>query len=268
MANNELAAIFNLEPTDSINYLRKKGYQISFNWREVWREAHAKSFTVAGVLKLDVLTDIKTALDDVLTTGGTFKSFLDNLMPTLEQKGWLGKGYLFDGDTGEIEGKLLNPRRLDTIFRTNTQTAYMAGRYKQMRENVEFRPYWMYVAVEDARTRPAHARFHGRVFRYDDPIWQYLFPPNGFNCRCSVRALSEADIKRLGLTVESSEGMLSEKEQLINEKESRPGIQYNGEFFADPGFDYNPGQAAFEPELADYPPALVAQYKRYIAHDN
>lgn len=264
MAKADLAAIFNLAPANAISYLKQKGYQISFNWREVWRDAHARSFTVAGVLKLDVLTDIKNALDKVLTEGSTFNSFLDDLMPTLEQKGWLGQGYMFDGNTGEIEGKLLNPRRLETIFRTNTQSALMAGRYKQMRDNVAFRPYWMYVAVMDSRTRPEHARLHGRVYRYDDPIWTHFFPPNGFNCRCSVRALSEADIKRLGLTVESSEGMLSEKEQLINEQESRPAMQYNGEFFADPGFDYNPGQVAFEPDLSEYPPKLADQYRKQL----
>lgn len=273
MARADLAAIFNLAPSDAIKYLSQKGYQISFNWKEVWKEAHARSFTVAGVLKMDVLSDIKTALEKALEEGNTLQSFINDLMPTLERKGWVGKGYMIDHDTGEIEGKLLNPTRLETIFRTNTQTAYMAGRYNQMMENVEYRPYWEYSAVMDGRVRPSHAALNGRIFMFNDPFWESFFPPNGFNCRCSVRARSAADIKRLNLAISNSEGQLKEGEQLINEKESRPAMQYDDpvhgkSFIADPGFDYNPGKVAFEPDLSNYPPELVAQYQKSLSHDN
>lgn len=266
MATADLSAIFSLTPIEAIKFLKKKGYVISFNWREIWKEAHALSFTVAGVLKLDILTDIKGALEQALAEGSTQQQFINNLLPTLERKGWLGQGYLIDGATGEIEGKLLNPQRLETIFRTNTQTAYMAGRYQQMRDNVDYRPYWEYSAVMDGRARPSHAALNGRIFRYDDPFWDHFFPPNGFNCRCSVRARSEGDIKRLNLKVATSEGKLSEAEQLINEKESRPAMQFNDpvrgkEFIADPGFDYNPGKIVYQPDLSDYPKELVKQYE-------
>lgn len=273
MAKADLAAIFNLAPVDAISFLKSKGYQISFDWKEVWRQAHARSFTVAGVLKLDVLTDIKTALEAALEEGTTMQAFIKDLVPVLERKGWIGEGYMIDGHTGEIEGKLLNPRRLETIFRTNTQTAYMAGRYQQMMENIEYRPYWEYSAVMDGRTRPSHSALNGRLFRFDDPFWAHFFPPNGFNCRCSVRARSAADIKRLNLAVSTSEGQLKEAEQLINEKESRPAMQYDDPvqgktFIADPGFDYNPGQVIFKPDLSQYPPELVTQYKKGLPNDN
>ncbi|MGL9774197.1 MAG: phage minor head protein [Sodalis sp. (in: enterobacteria)] len=57
----------------------------------------------------------------------------------------------------------------------------MAWRYQRLRENVDQRPYWQYVAVINSHTRSSHASRHGRVFRYDDAGWDTLFPPNGYN---------------------------------------------------------------------------------------
>ncbi|WP_193583759.1 phage head morphogenesis protein, partial [Laribacter hongkongensis] len=164
----DLGFALNLPPEKAIAYFEQKGYAIGFKWQDVWAEAHAKAFTVAGVMKLDVLTDVHDALADSLQRGGTLADFKNRLRPILEAKGWWGKGQVVDPVTGEISGRRLTPRRLDTIFRTNLQSAYMAGRYQTMMENVADRPWWQYVAVMDSRTRPAHRALHGRIFRYDD----------------------------------------------------------------------------------------------------
>jgi len=44
-----------------------------------------------------------------------------------------------------------------------------------------------YVAVLDSRTRPDHAGWHGVTLPVDNVWWNYHFPPNGFNCRCTTR---------------------------------------------------------------------------------
>jgi uncharacterized protein with gpF-like domain len=64
----------------------------------------------------------------------------------------------------------------------------------------------------DERTRPAHAAMNGKIFRFDDPIWQTCWPPNGYNCRCRVRALTEDDIKAKDLAPSSSGDHLSKFE--------------------------------------------------------
>jgi len=81
-----------------------------------------------------------------------------------------------------------------------------AARRQQQEANVDSRPYWMYVAIIDPSTRPEHAAMNGRVFRYDDPIWQTHYPPLGPGCRCRVRALTESQVKARNITVESSVG--------------------------------------------------------------
>uniref|UniRef100_UPI0018AC3C76 phage head morphogenesis protein n=1 Tax=Burkholderia pseudomallei TaxID=28450 RepID=UPI0018AC3C76 len=179
----DLAYAIGLEPEKAIAYFESKGYQIGFRWQDVAAEAHAKAFTVAGVMKLDVLQDIRRALATSLKTGTTFDEFKQQLSPILERKGWLGQGMIVDPDTGEIEGKRLTPRRLQTIFQTNMQSAYMAGRYATQLEQVDTHPYWEYVAVLDSRTRPAHRALAGAIYRYDDPFWLTFYPPNGYRCR-------------------------------------------------------------------------------------
>ena len=61
----ELAYCMTLPPKRAINYLKSKGYQITWDWEEMWQEAHARAFTVAKVTRLDILEDIRGALQQL-----------------------------------------------------------------------------------------------------------------------------------------------------------------------------------------------------------
>ena len=60
-ADVDLGYAIGLEPAKAIEYFESKGYKIGFRWQDVAAEAHAKAFTVAGVMKVDVLQDIRSA---------------------------------------------------------------------------------------------------------------------------------------------------------------------------------------------------------------
>ena len=127
------------------------------------------------------------------------------------------------------------------------QTSYMTGRYATQMDNVDNRPYWEYVAVMDSSTRPEHAMLNGLVYRYDDPFWKSFYPPNGWNCRCRVNALSDYKLKKKKLTVYDSNGHLSEEMRLVSKKsgEYKPVTVYTdpltGKRIApDVGWSYNP----------------------------
>ena len=200
-----LAALFGREPADAIRHLEAKGLRITFNWQEMLDEAHARAFTVAKAMRVDILQDIRRALIDAMRQGKTFREFALELEPALRAKGWWGKGVHVDPDT--LEARLVqlgSSRRLWTIYQTNLQSAFMAGRYKRQMQADAF-PYLMYVAVMDARTRPSHAALNGKVYRKDDPAWDAIYPPNGFNCRCRTRALTEGQLAREGRRVEAAE---------------------------------------------------------------
>jgi SPP1 gp7 family putative phage head morphogenesis protein len=239
-----LSYALGLPPKDAISYLESKGAKITFNWHDVWQEAQAKSFTVSGVARMDVLEDIRGALKTVLAEGKGEKWFRQQLEPVLRAKGWWGKG------AG-------GPARLNLIYRQNVQTAYQAGRYKQMLENADNRPWWRYVAVLDQRTRPAHRLLNGRTFRHDDAFWGSHYPPNGWNCRCRVQALSDVGLEREGITPESgAERMTTRDVDVVDRRTGEVTTRQVKGFrtdagpdspvvWTDPGFSYNPGQAAY-----------------------
>ncbi|QAY92545.1 phage minor head protein [Pseudomonas sp. ACM7] len=251
----DLKAIFGLEPENALAYLKSKGYAITWNWQEMLDQAHDQSFTVAKAMRLDLLSDIRGALETALQDGQTLKQFIAALQPTLESQGWWGQQVIVDSEgVGELV-QLGSPRRLRTIYQTNLQSAYMAGRKASMEETTDTHPYWMYIAILDGKTRPSHRALHGQVFRHDDPIWAAIFPPNGFNCRCRVVALSEAAVKRRGLKVVSSEGhMFTETVETGTDKRTGEirtapvtGIRTTDAagkaitFRTDPGFNHAPG---------------------------
>lgn len=256
----DLKAIFGLEPKAAVTYLKGKGYAITWNWQQMLDQAHDQSFTVAKAMRLDVLSDIREALEKALQEGQTLEQFIASLQPILEKQGWWGKQAIVDSQGNAELVQLGSPRRLKTIYQTNLQSSYMAGRQAAMLESTETHPYWRYIAVMDSKTRPSHAVLNGKVYRHDDPVWSTIFPPNGFNCRCRVSALSEAALKRRGLTVENSRGQARTETVEIG-TDKRTGEVHtaqvtrvrttdaNGKlvtFSVDPGFNYAPGRGLAE----------------------
>ncbi|KNC93793.1 phage minor head protein, partial [Trabulsiella odontotermitis] len=247
MPDVDLGYAIGLKPEQAINYFQAKNFTIGFNWHEVEAETHACSFTVAGILKIDVLETIHQSLADALASGQSQASWEKTIEPVLEKKGWMGDGLKADED-GVLEGKQLLPYRLDTIFRTNMQSAYAAGHYQQQLANVSFRPYWEYVAVMDNRTRPTHAALNGQTFRWDDPFWDACYPPNGYRCRCRVRTRSERDMENHPTGVLSSEGRMTVIQQPWGDGTTRPVLAYDDpksgqRFVPDAGFGHNAGRS-------------------------
>ena len=59
----DLKGLFKLSPTLAIKYLKKKHNKVSWDWYDIWQEAHNKSFTVAKAMREDILQDIKEAVE-------------------------------------------------------------------------------------------------------------------------------------------------------------------------------------------------------------
>jgi SPP1 gp7 family putative phage head morphogenesis protein len=262
-----------LEPSDAIRFLQSKGAQVSGNWSQWLDGQHARAFTVANVTKLDVLQDIQASLSRALKDGQTLQQWKDGLIPELQRKGWWKR----DATTQQLQAagrvdaqgviaKGLTPHRLKTIFQTNMQSAYNAGRYEQQLEQAEERPYWEYIAILDSKTRPAHRALNGKVYRYDDPGWRAFYPPNGFGCRCRVRNSTRLELERRQIQVSSTEGKLREIQVPLKSGEvarvtrlvdkSLPG----GRFQPDAGFSNNPGLNAWQPRLEPIDTQLSLRY--------
>jgi len=153
------------------------------SWKDLWKSAHARAFTVARVTAMDVLEDIRKAVDAAMESGELLEEFKKNLRPVLERKGWFapeGEDITVTLPDGTVR-KRLTGWRLSTVYRTNMSAAYHVGRYEQMQAVKKDRPHWQYMAVQDGSTRPPHAAQHGKVYPADHEYWSRWYPPNGFN---------------------------------------------------------------------------------------
>lgn len=236
-----LSALFDMTPESAIAYLRSLGIKIDWNWREDLAQMGDLGFSIAHVADVDILAAVKDEIIRALRDGITARDFRRYLSGRLASLGWLGQREIItpDGATSIVD--LSRADRMNVIFRTNAQSAYMAGRYEAQVANIVAQPFGMYVAILDARTRPAHREMHGRVYRLDDPIWRVIYPPCGFNCRCRVVSFTQDVVDERGINVRDTSDALPDG-------------------FPDDGFGNNPGvPGAFDRSIAA---ALTAAEKR------
>ena len=243
-----------LPPEQAIEYFESKGVVAPrWNWQQTWQHANARAFTVAKAIKAEVLTDIRAGLIKAKRQGLTERQFIEELEPLLKKRGWWGRQEVFGPDGQLHEVQLGNPYRLRTIFQTNMATSFAAARYQSAKGATDEFPFWRYDAMDDMRTRPAHAALDGLVFRHDDPFWDTHYPPNGFNCRCRIVAMTEADLEESGLDLIDGSKHLEpvaprpgeldpETGELLPERPTRFALG-NRVMVPDPGWNYNPGKA-------------------------
>ena len=248
MDKADLGFAFGLPPEEAIRYFEGLGYSIKNDWSGTWQRAQAQAFSVANIYRQDVTAELYESLQAALKNGQSFATWQQQVQQRFDARSWAHQdGQVVDKATGEVLAKRLTPARLQTVYRTNMQSAMMAGRWSQLYDNKDARPYLQYVAVMDMKTRASHAALHGSVYAIDDPFWGSFYPPNGFNCRCTVMALGERDIKRKDLVVQSS-GDKIEDVQLITNKQGKTvdskaiTLPSGQRFTADAGFAGNVGQ--------------------------
>lgn len=188
-------------------------------------DAAGRAFTLAGVARLTVVSEVWRALDAALASGTTLRDFKREVAPSLlEQWG----------------GSVANPAwRMELVFRNATQRAYVHGRVEQLRdpEVARIRPVWMFDAVGDARTSAICSALDGTVLAASDPWWSTHTPPCHHACRSTVRGLRASDPRAKAAT--SAPPMVA----------------------AQQGFGATPEAEGWRPRAADYPPEVWAAYQ-------
>lgn len=244
----DLGFAFGLEPEAAVKYFEGLGYHIPPDWDVKWNEAQAKARAVAGIHRQDIVGEFHAAMYEAAKSGKSFEAWRDEVQGRLKAHDWhlLKDGDIVDGDTGEVLGRGITKHRMETIFRTQMQSAYMAGHWQAFEEGRDDAPWLQYSAILDSRTRQSHAAAHGAVYHIDDPFWDYFYPPNGFNCRCTVRALSDGDLKRRNLLPQKAQ--LEDTEVVVNRKgDTRPAkavkLPDGRRFYTDAGFQHNVGKS-------------------------
>lgn len=176
---------------EAMQFLKSKVPMSKAEWLELEPKLRFRAFTVAQLGSAEVVDKAKQIL---------LKSF---------EKG--GGTY---SDTWEELKKKVNVNALDikpgyweNVFRTNTQSAYIAGKLQQY-ENSNVAAYQLMV-IEDGRTSRIcrhllTASGYGMIISVDHPFWKkYGFPPYHFQCRTSIRAIWPSQVGKLGNMVEN-----------------------------------------------------------------
>ena len=185
-----------LIPKEALAYIKNKKLQTGFSYKDVWHEEHATAFTVAKAMQLEVLSDLHTAVSDAIEHGQSFESFKKNIKPVLQQKGWWGKKEMTDPLTGTmVNAQLGSDRRLKTIYRVNMRQAFIQQRYQNIMQS-DLHPYIMYRVGNSKKHRDEHMAWDGLVLPKDDPWWGRHMPMKEYGCKCTIQAVSEADMRR------------------------------------------------------------------------
>ncbi|MGR3484057.1 MAG: phage head morphogenesis protein [Paracoccaceae bacterium] len=191
-------------PSEVTRYFEAKGTRPSFDWRDAAIEEHAHTFTVAKSAGFDILDDLMGSLAEANRTYGDFGSFIDDMIPTLQKKGWWGRRDVRDPVTGEVVNVQLGSiRRLRTIYWANIRTARAAGEWERTIRTKDMLPFLIYTLSRAENRRLEHAEWVGTVLPVDDPWWRTHYPPNGWLCQCGVRQIGRRAAERAGYDPEA-----------------------------------------------------------------
>ena len=106
-----------------------------------------------------------------------------------------------NGERKPFERFLRDVQKIDETYNQNWlraeynfagASAGMAARWEDFEEDGD-RYYLQYRTAHDGRVRPEHAGMDGITLPVDDPFWDTNYPPNGWNCRCTVVQVLKAD---------------------------------------------------------------------------
>lgn len=229
-----------VNPIEAIAFFKRKGFEFSFDWRDVWQEEHARAFTVAKAMTRDLLETIREAVAEALEEGETLAEFSKRLRPELERRGWWGRKLMPDPATGEIvDAQLGSPRRLRVIFNTNMRTAYQAGRWERIQRTKQAFPFLRYTSVMDGRERPQHHEWHGTILPVDDPWWDTHYGPCDWGCRCTATPVNQRMLARRGWQVDLEPKRFPD-EVYVNRRTGEVSRLEQG---IGPGWSYNVGKA-------------------------
>ena len=99
-----------------------------------------------------------------------------------------------NGNRKTFEQFLNDVRKIDETYNHNylraefnfvQSSAEMAAKWERFMEDGD-RYNLQYRTAADGKVRPEHASMHGITLPPSDSFWEEFYPPNGWNCRCTV----------------------------------------------------------------------------------
>ncbi len=90
--------------------------------------------------------------------------------------------------------KIYNINWLKTEYQHAIIASLAASKWVDIQKTKQALPYLQYDTAGDDKVRPEHAAMDGITLPVDDPFWKAFYPPNGWNCRCTVRKIAGGNV--------------------------------------------------------------------------
>lgn len=147
-----------------------------------------------------------------------------------------------NGNRKPFERFLNDVRKIDSKYNGNylraeynfvNSSAVMAAKWEEFKQYGD-RYYLQYRTAGDKRVRPEHAALNRVTLPISDSFWETFFPPNGWNCRCTV------------VQVRKSKYEATDHDEAMSRGDAATGKDTRGLFRFNPGIqqkampDYNP----------------------------
>lgn len=166
-----------------------------------------------ATLRIEIMADkpVQDFIDthaDILDSSSASVKMSDDMRTRLSRSNWIFSGMKTfhelneafpsltneDGSRKPFERFLNDVQKIDETYNRNYlhseynyvhASADMAAKWEQFMEDGD-RYLLQYRTAHDDRVRPEHAELEGVTLPMDDSFWADYYPPNGWNCRCTV----------------------------------------------------------------------------------
>ena len=167
--------------------------------KEVRRLIQATNSTLSEPLSSPVIERsippqmLRSLQDDTFIFSGfkTYNQLREASARLLTQDGQVKDFDTFYQDTKAVRDNY-NKHYLRAEYNYAVRTAEQTARWCQLtKDGDEYN--LLYQTIGDDRVRPEHQDLEGICLPPSDPFWATAYPPNGWNCRCSVRRVFKED---------------------------------------------------------------------------
>ena len=225
------------------------------NTMEVLFRQEGAQFQI-DILANDKVQDFISSHAQVLDNAFKFEPMSDAMRQRLQRSNYIFSGFktfhelneathaLIDenGNRKPFEQFLNDVRRIDRTYNRNYlraeynfvhASATMAAKWEEFQQDGD-RYNLQYRTAHDDKVRPEHAALDRVTLPITDPFWEEYYPPNGWNCRCTV------------VQVRKSKYPETPHDQAMALGEEATGKDTKGIFHFNPGIekktipDYNP----------------------------
>ncbi len=167
--------------SEAINFLKSKVPITKDDWLKLEPKLRFRAFTVAKLAECDFINTAHTQLLGAFEDGTGYADFWNRIKATVNDN-------VFD----------IRPGYWENVYRTNTQSAYIAGKLQQFEKTnpVAYR----LLVIDDSRTSDICRHLvkesgYGVVLPESHNFWKkYGYPPYHFQCRTGIQGVYKSQI--------------------------------------------------------------------------